>query len=85
MSIGFGFSLNPRFSFSLGYKHNYIRPTSSELNDITEKSDELQVGALQCGMSYLLSDRYSLNGKFEFGVTEDAPDMRFILRLPIIF
>lgn len=85
MSIGFGFSLNPRFSFSLGYKHNYIRPTSSELNGVTEKSDELQVGALQFGMSYLLSDRYSLNGNFEFGVTEDAPDMRFVLRLPIIF
>lgn len=85
LSIGFGFSLNPRFSFSLGYKHNYIRPTSSELNGITEKSDSLQVGALQFGMSYLLNDRYSLNGNFEFGVTEDAPDMRFVLRLPIIF
>lgn len=85
MSIGFGFSLNPKFSFSLGYKHSYIRPTSSELNDLTEESDSLQVGALQFGMSYLLTDRYSLNGNFEFGVTEDAPDMRFVLRLPIIF
>ncbi|HEY1072225.1 transporter [Brevundimonas sp.] len=85
MAIGFGFSLNPKFSFSLGYKHNYIRPTESELNDIVEKSDSLQVGALQFGMSYLLSDRFSLNGNFEFGVTEDAPDMRFVLRVPIIF
>ena len=85
MAIGFGFSLNPKFSFSLGYKHNYIRPTESELNDITEKSDSLQVGALQFGMSYLLADRFSLNGNFEFGVTEDAPDMRFVLRVPIIF
>ena len=85
MSIGFGFSLNPKFSFSLGYKHSYIRPTTSELNDLTEKSDSLQVGALQFGMSYLLTDRFSLNGNFEFGVTEDAPDMRFVLRLPIIF
>lgn len=85
MSIGFGFSLNPKFSFSLGYKHSYIRPTSSELNDIVEKSDSLQVGALQFGMSYLLTDRFSLNGNFEFGVTEDAPDMRFVLRLPIAF
>ena len=85
MSIGFGFSLNPKFSFSLGYKHSYIRPTSSELNDIVEKSDSLQVGALQFGMSYLLTERFSLNGNFEFGVTEDAPDMRFVLRLPIVF
>lgn len=85
MSIGFGFSLNPKFSFSLGYKHSYIRPTSSELNDLTEESDSLQVGALQFGLSYLLSERFSLNGNFEFGVTEDAPDMRFVLRVPIIF
>ena len=85
MSIGFGFSLNPKFSFSLGYKHSYIRPTTSELNDLTEKSDSLQVGALQFGLSYLLTERYSLNGNFEFGVTEDAPDMRFVLRLPIVF
>jgi hypothetical protein len=85
MSIGFGFSLNPKFSFSLGYKHNYIRPTSSELNDLVEKSDSLQVGALQFGMSYLLTDRFSLNGNFEFGVTEDAPYLGFVLLLPIIF
>lgn len=85
MAIGFGFSLNPKFSFSLGYKHSYIRPTSSELNDTVEKSDPLQVGALQFGMSYLLTERFSLNGNFEFGVTEDAPDMRFVLRVPIIF
>lgn len=85
MSIGFGFSLNPKFSFSLGYKHSYIRPTTSELNDLVEESDSLQVGALQFGMSYLLTDRFSLNGNFEFGVTEDAPDMRFVLRLPIVF
>ena len=85
MSIGFGFSLNPKFSFSLGYKHSYIRPTESELNDSVEKSDSLQVGALQFGLSYLFSERFSLNGNFEFGVTEDAPDMRFILRVPVVF
>lgn len=84
-SIGFGFSLNPRFSFSLGYKHSYIFPTSTQLNDITEDSDELQVGALLFGLSYLLNDRFSLNGNFEFGVTEDAPDMRFVLRVPVTF
>src|SRR5690606_745013 len=84
-SIGFGFSLNPRFSFSLGYKHSYIFPTSTELNDITEDSDELQVGALLFGLSYLLNDRFSLNGNFECGATEDAPVRRFVLRVPVAF
>lgn len=85
LGIGFAFSLNPRFSYSLGYKHNYIRPTTTELNDIVEKSDELQVGALTFGLSYRVTDRFALNGNFEFGVTEDAPDMRFVLRIPVVF
>ncbi|WP_431565100.1 transporter [Brevundimonas sp.] len=85
LGIGFAFALNQRFSYSLGYKHNYIRPTTTELNDITEKSDDLQVGALTFGMSYRITDRFSLNGNFEFGVTEDAPDMRFVLRVPVVF
>lgn len=84
-TIGFGFSLNERFSFSLGYKHSYIFPTSTQLNDITEDSDELQVGALLFGLSFGLTERFSLNGNFEFGVTEDAPDMRFVLRVPVAF
>lgn len=84
-AIGFGFALNPNFSYSLGYRHNYIFPTSSELNDTVEKSDELQVGVLLFGLSYRFNDRFSLNGNFEFGVTGDAPDMRFILRMPLNF
>jgi hypothetical protein len=84
-AIGFGFAMNQKFSFSLGYRHNYIFPTESELNGTVERSDELQVGALLFGMSYRFNDRFSLNGNFEFGVTGDAPDMRFILRVPLAF
>ena len=84
-AIGFGFAMNQRFSYSLGYRHNYILPTTSVLNGNEEKSDELQVGALLFGMSYRFNDRFSLNGNFEFGVTGDAPDMRFTLRVPLSF
>ncbi|MNQ26174.1 hypothetical protein D3C85_394030 [compost metagenome] len=85
LGLGFAFALNQRFSYSLGYKHNYIRPTETELNDTTQKSKSLQVGALTFGLSYRVTDRFSLNGNFEFGVTEDAPDMRFVLRVPVLF
>lgn len=84
-AIGFGFAMNQQFSFSLGYRHNYIFPTTSELNGGEERSDELQVGALLFGMSYRFNDRFSLNGNFEFGVTGDSPDMRVILRVPVAF
>lgn len=84
-SIGFGFAMNQKFSFSLGYRHNYIFPTESELNGQIEKSDELQVGSLLLGMSYRFNDKYSLNLNFDFGVTGDSPDMRFIVRVPLTF
>lgn len=84
-SIGFGFALNPRFSFSLGYRHNYIFSTKTELGETIQESDDVQVGAFNFGMSYRLSERQSLNLGFQFGVTEDAPDVSIAARIPVRF
>ena len=84
-SAGFGFAVNPRFSFSLGYRHNYIFPTRTTLNDVRQRSNALQVGAFTFGWSYALASRFTLANTFEFGVTNDAPNLNFILRLPIRF
>ncbi len=81
-NIGFGFALNPRFSFSLGYRHNYIFPTRSEIGETIQKSNYLHVGSLNFGMSYRLTQRDVLNLGFEIGVTEDAPDVSITLRMP---
>lgn len=81
-NIGFGFALNPRFSFSLGYRHNYIFPTRSEIGDTIQKSNYLHVGSLNFGMSYRLTQRDVINLGFEIGVTEDAPDVSITLRMP---
>ncbi len=84
-SVGFGFALNPRFSFSLGYRHNYIFSTKSQLGDTLQESNDIQVGALNFGMSYRLSQKQSLNLGFQFGVTEDAPDVSIVARIPFRF
>lgn len=84
-SMGFGFALNPRFSFSLGYRHNYIMPTDTEIAGSIERSDRLQVGSLTFGMSYRLTERTTANASFEIGVTEDAPDLGITLRFPFVF
>lgn len=84
-NIGFGLALNPRFSMSLGYSHNFILGTETELGETTQKSNSLQVGALQFGMSYRLTPRISILNSFEFGVTSDAPDMRMMIRVPYTF
>lgn len=81
-NIGFGFALNPRFSFSLGYRHTYVFPTSTEIGGTMQRSNYLHVGALNVGMSYRLTQRDVLNLGFEVGVTEDAPDVSVTLRMP---
>jgi len=81
-NLGFGFALNPRFSFSLGYRHSYIFPTTSVIGGTTQRSQKLQVGSMSMGMAYRLSERTSLNFGVDFGVTEDAPDVSISLRVP---
>lgn len=82
VGLGFGFALNPEFSFSLGYKHNYIFPTKTELNGTIQSSEDLQVGSMLLGMSYRVSDKVTISSNLEFGMTSDSPDTRFTLRVP---
>jgi hypothetical protein len=82
---GFGFSLNPQFSFSLGYRQNYIFGTTTELGPTKQHSTSLQVGSLLFGMSYAFNSKYSLNSQIEMGVTRDAPDITLTIRTPISF
>lgn len=85
LGAGFGFALNDRFSYSLGYGHSTIFPTHTELNGSEQKSTILQVGVLQLGMSYRLNDDTTISTSFDVGVTNDAPDVRISLRTPFRF
>lgn len=82
-NLGFGFALNPRFSFSMGYRHSYIFPSKTEIGGSVERSDRAQVGSFTFGMSYRLSPRQSVNFGFEFGATADAPDVGVTVRFPL--
>lgn len=81
-NLGFGFALNPRFSFSLGYRHSYIFPTKTQLGGTTQRSNRLQVGSLSLGMSYRLNQTQALNFAVDIGATADAPDLSLSLRIP---
>lgn len=85
VNAGFGFAINPKFSFSLGYRHNYILPTKSQINGLGQKSESLQVGVFTFGWSLRLTDRMTISNGYEFGATSDAPDVRVVLRLPYRF
>lgn len=83
LALGFGLALNDRFSFSLGYAHTMVFPTTTELGVTRQVSNTLQAGRLTVGLSYQFSDRFTLNNNFEFGVTSDAPNLFVTFRLPL--
>lgn len=84
-TLGFGFAVNPEFSFSLGYEHNHVFPQQTELGTTVQTTTSLEVGAMTLGIAYRLSPTMSLNTNFEFGVTAAAPDVRAVFSLPITF
>ena len=85
LALGFGLALNNRFSFSLGYAHTMVFPTTTELGVTRQVSNTLQAGRLTMGWSYQFSDRFTVNNNFEFGVTSDAPNLFITVRMPFAF
>ena len=88
-SVGMGFAVNDELSFTLGYKHAFLMETKTQILNpennqrVTESSGELHIGSGLLGFSYKVSDNARVNLEFELGITEDAPDMRAMLRLPV--
>lgn len=85
IAFGMGYSLNERTSFSVGYDHKFVFETDQVIDGTSFSSEEFDVGSLSFGYSYALSDSTSLNLTLQTGVTEDAPDVRMLLRVPIKF
>ncbi|MBB5714352.1 transporter [Sphingomonas aerophila] len=89
-SAGIGLSLNERTSFNLGYAHTWslgtftrtrpLEPANSPVLEMTSR--DLQIGRLLFGVSYRATQRLTLNWSVEVGATQDAPDMRTVLRVP---
>lgn len=84
-NLGFGFAVNPDFSFSVGYEHSYVFPQYTMLGGTRQGTNALQVGAMTLGLAYRLAPSMSLNANFEFGVTADAPDIRAVFSVPVNF
>lgn len=83
LAAGFGLALNQRFSFSLGYNHTLILPTTQKIGATLQRSSTLQAGSLSFGMSYQLAPGLVISNSYLFGVTSDAPDLSVVFRIPI--
>lgn len=81
-TLGFGFAVNPDFSFSFGYAHSYVEPQITYLGGTRQSTTSLEVGTLTFGMAYRVRPNMSLNASFQFGVTADAPNMYMVISIP---
>jgi hypothetical protein len=89
-TLGFGLSLNQRFSVSFGYEHNYVfateaREGSPGATPLTARFRPLQAGSLLLGGSFRVSNKLMLNTAVEVGMTSDAPDLQLTVRAPYRF
>jgi outer membrane translocation and assembly module TamA len=82
-TLGLGFAFNERTSVSFGYSHDWVFETETEVNGEVQKSRDLQVGSFLFGISHRLDEMTTMNFNVEVGATEDAPDVRVALRVPI--
>ncbi|WP_245904667.1 transporter [Billgrantia lactosivorans] len=86
LSFGMAYAINPRASFTLGFKNDFIAKTKTEYFDddarTTQSSRSLNVGSLLLGWSYQLNQDVSVNLGLELGVTDDAPNTVLTLRVP---
>ncbi len=84
LSGGFGFAINPDFSFSIGLSHKTI--LKSKING-TENDDAklLQLDSLNFGINYAISEKTSLGISTQAGLTEDTPDFQLTVRVPVTF
>ncbi|GGB39352.1 hypothetical protein GCM10011380_31050 [Sphingomonas metalli] len=93
-SAGIGISLNERTSMNLGYAQTWafgtrtrtqlLSPGANDPDFLESTSRDLQIGRLLFGVTYRATDRASINWSVEVGATDDAADVRSVLRMPLI-
>lgn len=83
VGFGMGLALNEKVSFSVGYQHDFIMSTKTEFDDGEFESESLSVGALTLGVNWQMTETTGFNVNVGIGVTEDAPDVRVMARMPI--
>lgn len=93
LTAGIGVALNQRTSFNLGYAHTWafgtrtrttlLMPVAGDDGIRETTARDLQIGRFLFGVTYRVTERASLNWAVEIGATDDATDLRTVVRIPI--
>jgi hypothetical protein len=95
-AAGIGFSFNERTSVNLCYSHGWVLGSQTIFRAVNQagaivgaptqsESRDFQIGRLLVGVSHRFSRRLQVNWSIDAGLTEDAPDVRLALRVPVQF
>jgi hypothetical protein len=82
ISLGMGFAINEKASFSLGYEHSIVGKTTQDGRTLPG-SDTIHLGSLLLGASYRQDRNRTIHLSLAAGLTDDATDVRLSLRYPI--
>ena len=80
-SVGMGFGINERASFSLGYEQTHFKQSKQGGQAIN--GSDFDIGAFTLGFSYRLTESTSVNLGFAIGSTDGSPDTRILVRVPV--
>jgi hypothetical protein len=87
---GVAFALNDTSSLSLSFAQRFVRSSRLRLDNDTRGWQRIvgsaaNVGLLNLGATFSLSNRLALLANLATGITDDAPDMTVSVRLPYRF
>jgi hypothetical protein len=82
-NVGMAYAVNPRTSFTLGYKQDFVDRSSVDINNINLDTSSLVVGSLFLSYGLRTSPTSYFNFTIEAGMTADAPDMRVSVSVPL--
>jgi hypothetical protein len=82
-SIGMGFGINEKASFSLAFEDTVFLSTYE--NGVRVSGSTFDIGDLDLGFNYVINPRISINLGVQIGATKAAPDASVLLRIPIKF
>lgn len=80
-NFGMGFGINQRASFSLAYDHTIMQETKQQGQNVIGSNAD--VGSFVVGFTHEINPISAFNLSLSIGVTDDAPDVRLTLRLPL--
>ena len=93
-ALGVAFALNDRSSLNASFTQRFVSHAKLKFDPLTQGEDaswqtvvgsEANVAELNLGATFSLTDRLTLLTNLAVGISQDAPDMVFMVHLPYSF